>query len=175
MEHRGKLVYVHAFLNGGSFMRHLVLGLVLLLSGKAFAYLPGIEVCKDIYGSSVAYYPNYNLGMAGQAVMDGSNPVILVNPNMMGQYSISVQQFIYAHECAHHGLGHITYLNSMNSYSPYFEMEADCRAVQVMKKNGVLNQQALNDVLNFVVQLQADSSHPGGYERITHIQQNCLN
>ncbi len=154
-------------------MRHLLFVLIIALGSQAKA-LMNIDQCYDINQKEVFYQQTTQIGQAGEGRILNNYPVILINPQMMSMYQPGVQQFILAHECAHHRLGHIVSLYFNNYFNKTFEFDADCAAIQLMRDMNLLNGQVVNGIFQFVGGLVEDSSHPSGGNRVIYLQQ-CLN
>ena len=96
-------------------------------------------------------------------------PVIYMNPGVLQQQPVEMQLFWYAHECAHHALGHLAYPNLMN------EAAADCWAVRVGRSQGWFPPYAFQ----YLVQVLGNSpgslwGHLPGPARIQNMAQ-CYN
>lgn len=92
--------------------------------------------CTSYYDEPVAIFLNYQLNNVGVATRQFNGaPVIVFNPDVTDQYSDTVTQWWFAHECAHHALA-----PQWNS-----ESNADCLAVKQLAQFGIIyNQQQLN-------------------------------
>ncbi|MDG0816247.1 M48 family metalloprotease [Bdellovibrio svalbardensis] len=154
-------------------MRHFLFLAILALSSQSHA-LMNIDQCVDSNQYNVIYQSNFQIMQAGEGRIINGAPVILVNPQLMQNNSPGVNQFILAHECAHHRLGHIVSLTFNNYYPPTFEFDADCLAIKEMRNQNLLNQQIVSQIYQMIGGLMEDASHPAGPRRVQYIQQ-CLN
>jgi len=92
---------------------------------SADAQVAGVPVsCVDFAGRSVALVADPTLPDVGAARIVYGQPVILMNPVVLNRQTRELQLFWYAHECAHHALGH------MVNPGPTNEAMADCWAVR---------------------------------------------
>jgi hypothetical protein len=99
--------------------------------GAAEAQIAGYPVsCVDFQGRPVALSAAPQLPDVGAARIFNGQPVILMNPLVLNQQPPVLQLFWYAHECAHHVLGHIVNPNLTN------EASADCWAVKTGRQQG---------------------------------------
>lgn len=98
--------------------------------------------CTSYNGIQVPYIANSNLNNVGVAhKMYNGQPIIQINPNVIGQLPEYVRQFWYAHECAHHALHPV-----FNS-----EVNADCWAIKSIRNIGIINHpQQINSLLNYI-------------------------
>lgn len=86
--------------------------------------------CTSHFGEPVAVYLNYQLNNVGVATRQYNGvPAIILNPNVINQFSNIVAQWWFAHECAHHALH-----PQWNS-----ESNADCFAVKQLVQFGFIN------------------------------------
>lgn len=85
--------------------------------------------CTSYYGEPVPIYFNYQLNNVGIATRSNAGtPYIVLNPNVLAQFSDTVAQWWFAHECAHHALP-----PQYNS-----ESNADCYAIRQLVNYGVI-------------------------------------
>ncbi len=86
--------------------------------------------CTSHFGEPVAIFFNYQLNNVGIATRPFNGaPAIILNPNVTNQYSDTVTQWWFAHECAHHALA-----PQWNS-----ETNADCFAIKQLVQFGIIN------------------------------------
>ncbi len=112
----------------------IIIGLILTVSallsqpGYAQTYIAGFPVyCTDIRGFSVVTIPDSQLNDVGVArLAPNGAPIIFLNPTILANLPPVVQLFWYAHECAHHVLGHILKPPIISN-----EIEADCWAIRI--------------------------------------------
>jgi hypothetical protein len=85
--------------------------------------------CTSNAGVPVAIFSDPSLNNIGIATTAANGvPMIILNPNVVAQYSPIVKQWWFAHECAHHALG------------PYnSEPNADCFGAKQLVQYGILN------------------------------------
>lgn len=129
-------------------------------------YLGGLPInCKNNNQVPVGIYLDSSLNNVGVATTDSSGaPIIVLNPNVVAMFSSIVQQWWFAHECAHHALG--TYNSEPN---------ADCFGAQQLVYFGILNNRAqLRAFANELSRLPGSliSGHLPGPERALRVA-NC--
>ncbi|WP_395668974.1 hypothetical protein [Rhodoferax sp.] len=121
-------------------MKNVVLAaLLLFVTTSTFAQpLP----CTSFSGIPVPYISDPTLNNVGVAhTMQNGQPIIVMNPNVVGPLPDYVRQFWYAHECAHHALHPM-----QNS-----EVNADCYAIKAIRNIGIIsNQQQISTLLNHI-------------------------
>lgn len=105
--------------------------------------IAGVSVsCSDFRDVPVVLLSNPLLPDVGRAVIDPSGrPVIMLNPQILVYQSTEMQLFWFAHECAHHVLGHIIQFSAAN------ESMADCWAVITGKRQGWFPPQAFQHLV----------------------------
>jgi hypothetical protein len=114
----------------------------------AEAQIAGVPVsCFDFRGLPVALVPAPGLQDVGMARIVNNQPVIFLNPQVLGAQPREMQLFWYAHECAHHVRGHLANLAITN------EADADCWAVKTGRNQGWFPPQAFQ----FLVQTLGSS------------------
>lgn len=121
--------------------------------------------CTAFDGTRVLIVRNPYLNNVGVAHRFRSGqPTIELNPNVTLQFSATVAQWWFSHECAHHGLP-----PGMNS-----EMNADCFAIRQMRNYGIITSYA--QLQAFAVELRnlpgSPTGHLPGPLRAQHIA-NC--
>lgn len=101
---------------------------------------PATITCSDAGGRPVRAVQVAS-GMIAKAATDrDGRPVIEYDPRPSEGISSQQRLFVYAHECAHHALGHDT----GNAYTPAQEQEADCHGIEtLMRRAGFTS----NDVM----------------------------
>jgi hypothetical protein len=94
------------------------------------------EGCRDIRGIPVASIRDDSIGDVAKATIapDGS-PVILYNVGVLHWLQPQTRLFIYAHECAHHALGH----NFGTTHPLRMEQDADCWGIRTAVTDGQLS------------------------------------
>jgi len=126
--------------------------------------------CVDYRGIEVREVPDYFLRDAAVAnVLPNGEPVILYQPLLSGVVSDQTKWFIFAHECAHHVLGHTTEQVRAGN-----EQEADCWAISTLYKRGILDDRGVKIVQNELAATgRADATHLSGVERAVNLDR-CL-
>ena len=121
-------------------MKNIVLTVfTIFFTAPAFAQpLP----CSSYSGIPVPYISDPTLNNVGVAhTMQNGQPVIVINPNVVGPLPEYVRQFWYAHECAHHALHPM-----QNS-----EVNADCYAIKAIRNIGIIsNRQQIGVLLSYI-------------------------
>jgi hypothetical protein len=87
--------------------------------------------CRDFRNRPVRIVDVADLGDAGRAEFVQGNPVIMLDPALMGKLPETLQLFFKLHECGHHVLGHLFAPTEAS------EREADCWAVKQGRKLGL--------------------------------------
>lgn len=120
--------------------------------------------CTDFRGRSVMALNVSNLGDVGRAWVVNTVPYILVDPEVMRTLPRPLQIFFYAHECAHHVLGH-WYNPSQNS-----EKEADCWAINYGREEGIFARQTVVDFGPWLAKTKGSAwGHLPGRQRVLHM------
>ena len=91
--------------------------------------IAGVPVhCGNYMGQPVNFLFDPTLPDVGRAILVpmAPEPTIILNPQVLSQFSPEMQLFWYGHECAHHVVG-------------ANEMAADCFSIQVLRNMGVFN------------------------------------
>ena len=100
------------------------------VAGAAAQTVGGVPVsCVDFAGRPVALIADPTLPDVGAARIFNGQPVIVMNPQVLNRQPQVLQLFWYAHECAHHVLGHVVHMSPMN------ESMADCWAVKTGRQH----------------------------------------
>jgi hypothetical protein len=118
--------------------------------------------CHDFRGLPVTVIPNHTLSDVGAATLGPQGqPVMMLNPMVISSLPPIMQLFWYAHECAHHALGHIANRNIFN------EAAADCWAVRTGKSQGWFPPQAFQQLIIMLGQSRGSPwGHLPGPQRI---------
>lgn len=117
--------------------------------------------CTAYNNQPVAIFFNYRLNNVGIATNHSNGaPIIVLNPNVVGQFSNTVAQWWFAHECAHHNTG------------PN-ETKADCYAVQQLVRNGVIRHP--EQLLSFSRELATLPGSPMGHLPGPYRAKNIVN
>jgi hypothetical protein len=114
--------------------------LVVMASPGRAQPAPATITCSDAAGRTVRAVPVAS-GMIAKAATDSDGrPVVEYDPRPVESISAQQRLFVYAHECAHHALGHDT----GTAYTPLQEQEADCHGIEtLMRRAGFTS----NDVM----------------------------
>jgi hypothetical protein len=114
--------------------------------------LRGLQLhCLSNYGEVVDVFIDPELNNVGIASRwGGVQPYIVLNPQVLNQYSDTVAVWWFSHECAHHALG------AANS-----EPNADCFGVRRMRDLGMLNN--YGQLQAFVYELRNLQGSPMGH------------
>lgn len=112
-------------------------------SAQAQHVIAGVPVyCADFRGIPVTLFPDATLPDVGRATLGpNGEPVMILNPAVMNRLPPTMQLFWYAHECAHHVLGH------MANPGPANESMADCWAVRTGRDQGWFPPQAFEQLV----------------------------
>lgn len=105
--------------------------LALLLLTPAHAQVV-YEGCRDINGVPVGSIQAPHLNDIAMATIQGGMPIVFYNPLVLQRLPPVVHRFFYAHECAHHQLGHVVF----GQIAMAAEQAADCWAAHAMKASG---------------------------------------
>lgn len=101
--------------------------------------------------------PNDNIPSAPGAY------IVLPEP-FMGRMKDLMAAFVIAHECAHHKLGHTedsTYAGNDLDLMRQFEAEADCEAVNIMRRHyGMTVKQTMQGIEGFFLFLAQENNDP---------------
>ena len=120
-------------------------------SASAQTMIGGMPVsCNDFRGFPVYVVANPMLNDVGMATLGpNGQPIMVLNPGVLQSQPPVLQLFWYAHECAHHVLGHIVNRSQLN------EAQADCWAVRTGRQQGWFPPQA------FQLLIQVLGNSPG--------------
>ncbi|MEZ5817435.1 MAG: hypothetical protein R3D44_10165 [Hyphomicrobiaceae bacterium] len=114
-----------------------------------------IEVAgRQVHCSNVRMHLDTRLPNLGAAAPD--DRVMILNPRLLGQYSKTVQLFVFHHECGHHRVG-------------ASELRADCWAVGRGVRDGWLNRNGLAQVCRSFGNVPETDTHPSGRRRCANI------
>ena len=123
------------------------------------------DACVKAYrGRSVLALQVSDLGDVGRAWVINTVPYILLDPELLRTLPRPLQIFFYAHECAHHRLGHW--------YSPTgtSEKEADCWAIEYGRDHGIFRRQTVVDFEPWLAKSRGSAfGHLPGRERVRHL------
>ncbi len=110
--------------------------------------------CRDFRNRPVRMMDVADLGDAGRAEFVQGNPVIMLDPVLLGKLPESLQMFFKLHECGHHVLGHIFAPTDAS------EKEADCWAIKQGHQLGLF---AHTDVAGWLPYFAASRGSPFGH------------
>lgn len=122
---------------------------------KHLTTIGGVSVgCRDFRGKVVRTIKVEELDDVGRAWVINTDPFIIMDTHRLHQLPPKLQLFFYAHECAHHVLGHW--------YSPSVEneKEADCWAIRYGRDTELFRRQEIAD---FAPWLAASKGSPFGH------------
>ncbi|MCH9808632.1 MAG: hypothetical protein K0U74_12950 [Alphaproteobacteria bacterium] len=120
--------------------------------------------CTDFRGRSVVAIKVPDLGDVGRAWVVNAVPYILLDPEVMRRLPKALQIFFYAHECAHHTLGHWYNPSAMS------EREADCWAINFGRDNGLFRRQTVVDFLPWLAHSKGSKfGHLPGRQRVRYM------
>lgn len=106
--------------------------LLLAVSASPAAAQIIYEGCTDPFGNPVPSIQATHIPDVAIATMHNGGPAIFYNPFVLQNLPPIVRRFFYAHECAHHQLGHI--LTGQNNMIA--EQAADCWAAHAVQRTG---------------------------------------
>lgn len=154
-------------------MRILIvaLGLVMISAGGQAQTIAGEPVyCYDARGLPVVLRSAPHLNDVGKAwIAPNGAPVIFLNPRVLSTLPRAVQLFWYAHECAHHVLGHTLGMPQMRS-----EMDADCWAIRTGRNQGWFLHRDLRSMYWYFINNPGSPwGHLPGPQRLQHFA-NCF-
>ncbi len=164
--------------DGGYCMR-LALFLSVLLGGVFFAeptFKASAQMtragCVDLFGQPIVPVVSHRITDVGMARRDrrGGRPLIIYNPRLLARLKPQTRLFFYAHECAHHALGHTIGLG----HPLAVEQEADCWAVRNLVRRRILGPRDIAVVQADLAALaRGDRTHLPGPERAKRLP-GCL-
>jgi hypothetical protein len=116
--------------------------------------------CYDFRGMVVRTVRLTQLGDVGRAWIITRMPVIALDPDRLATLPPKMQIFFYAHECAHHVLGHNFHP------TPASESEADCWSIKYGREKGILTRADVEGFAPFLAQSKGSPfGHLPGPER----------
>lgn len=150
------------------FAATMVFAAGLLYSSSGNAQI-AFEGCRDINGVPVASISNVRIPDIAMASISNGRPVIYYNPSVLAWTRHQTHLFFYAHECAHHALGHV-----LSGMSLGQEQEADCWGVVTLRRLRRLSDQDISVVQSDIARLgRGDWAHLPGPERAIRLRA-CL-
>jgi hypothetical protein len=141
----------------------LVLVLLLTASKVTLAQIT-FDGCKDFRGIPVASVSDANVPDVAMATYAYTGePIIIYNPNVLVSLSPPTRLFFYAHECAHHALGH-----GVQGHPLTREQEADCWGIRLLVGKSLLSDLDVTAIQLDIANLgRGDWTHlPGPYRAI---------
>jgi hypothetical protein len=152
-------------------LRGILICLFLLPSDAALGQV-AFEGCVDFRGFPVASIQNPMVqDIAVATYAPNGQPVILYNPIALSWVSPATRIFFYAHECAHHVLGH-----GVQGHPPGQEQDADCWGIQELVSRGILNDAGVTAVQRDIARFgRGDPTHLPGPQRASNLRDYCLN
>jgi hypothetical protein len=109
----------------------LFVGLMLAVAASSHAQTPTSISCTDARAQPVRGVQTTNGVLARATTDEGGQPIIQYDARRVDGISPQLQLFVYAHECAHHALGHDT----TRSFTDAQEHDADCRGIDMLTRS----------------------------------------
>ena len=127
--------------------------------------------CLDMFGQPIIAIASHRIRDVGFAKRDKRRgPMIVYNPRLLARLKPQTRLFFYAHECAHHSLGHTVGLG----HPLAVEQEADCWAVRNLVKRHFFSHHDVSVVQKDLARLaRGDRTHLPGPERAKRLP-GCL-
>jgi hypothetical protein len=124
--------------------------------------------CIDAKGIAVLWREDRGIRDLAQALFDKQGrPTVEHNPSRMKYLNELTRTFFYAHECAHHALGHL--YGAVQGVDK--EQQADCWAVLTLKENGSLGEEGLETIKQDLGTVaRADVNHSAGLRRASNLK-----
>jgi hypothetical protein len=98
------------------------------------------------------------------ATIVNGGPAIVMDTTALRSVPLAFAVFTYAHECAHHCLGHVIQPSYLPN--PAHELAADCMAAKTTRNYGWLPLSQFNVAMQVLYTFSADPSHPSGPFRV---------
>ena len=127
--------------------------------------------CIDMFGQPILPVVSHRITDVGMARRDRyRGPLIIYNPRLLARLKPQTRVFFYAHECAHHALGHTVGLG----HPMAAEQDADCWAVRNLVRRNILSAHDVTVVQGDLAALaRGDRTHLPGPERAKRLP-GCL-
>lgn len=124
--------------------------------------------CVDSKGVAVRWEESSKIGDLAQATWDKKKrPVVEYNPGKMRFLREVSRNFFYAHECAHHALGHL--YGGVQGVDK--EQQADCWAVHRLKQDEKLQEGDLEAIQMDLSKIgRSDENHSAGVRRAGNLK-----
>jgi hypothetical protein len=120
--------------------------------------------CWDFRGVIVRTTLMTDLGDVGRAWIVTRMPIIALDPDRLATLPAKMQVFFYAHECAHHVLGHTF------NRTPMSENEADCWSIKHGRDTGLFTRADVEAFGPYLANSKGDPfGHLPGPEREAHL------
>ncbi len=149
----------------------LILVLIMLVTAIPGSSQITYDGCVDPYGFPVASIVSNVDNVAVAARLGDGTPVIYYNQNILSWFQPQTRLFWYAHECAHHVLGHTL----GNSHPLTAEQDADCWAINQLYNTGNIDDDDMDVIAYDIATLagSGDWTHLPGPQRSINIY-GCL-
>lgn len=132
----------------------LLCGITRLCSGQIT-----FDGCRDANNNPVASISALNVNDIAVATFAGGRPVIYYNPQVVAGVHPQTRLFFYAHECAHHALGHL----GDGGVSSDKESEADCWAINLLVQRRFVTNRDISIIQADIAQFgRVDWTHVAG-------------
>lgn len=127
-----------------------------------------IGPCLDAKGLPVAWKEQPSITDLAQATFDKhKRPIVEWNPGRFKFMRPVSKLFFFAHECAHHALGHL-YIGVQGAEK---EQQADCWAMHRLKNDGKLEGDDLSSIEQDLVKVaRSDAHHSAGLMRASNLK-----
>ena len=124
-----------------------------------------------MFGQPILPVASHRITDVGMARRDRrGGPLIIYNPRLLARLKPQTRLFFYAHECAHHSLGHTVGLGHPMAQ----EQDADCWAVRNLVRRNLLSPHDITVVQHDLARLaRGDRTHLPGRERAKRLP-GCL-
>jgi hypothetical protein len=143
---------------------------VVLLSSRTLAQGPVYEGCVDSSGVPVVSVPANIPDIAMARILADGRPAILYNLYVLSWVSAPTRLFFYAHECAHHVLGHLTAALGSDA-----EHKADCWAIRTLQDSQLVDDTDISAIQLDIARFgRGDWAHLPGPARAIDLRE-CLN
>jgi hypothetical protein len=145
-------------------------------NANAFALPKNFPACRVQGGKAIPIIISSNFpSFAAAAYTPKTGPVIVINPDVAGEFSDMFNMWVYFHECGHHTLGHLAPENlglpKIGSVQKKKEMNADCWGMRMAVKLGYIKTGAdFNSVAAQMAGWPEDPEHPSGLKRIQNLR-----
>lgn len=131
------------------------------------------EGCVDARGIPVASVLRQTGDIAKATIAPDGSPVILYDTTVLGWLSRPTRLWMYAHECAHHALGHTLGMARPDT----MEQEADCWAIRTLRDRNLVDDRAVDMIaseISRVLSGTGDTTHLPSGIRARNLRALCL-